>query len=96
MKPSTAFEHHRDTIRRIVSEHRAANPRVFGSVARGDDVETSDIDILVEPAPDASLLDIAQIQVEIEKCLGVPVDVVTPNGLPEKIRLQVLREALPV
>lgn len=96
MKPSTALECHRDTIRRIVSAHRAQNPRVFGSVVHGEDTESSDLDILVDPAADASLLDIAHIQVELEKCLGVSVDVLTPKGLPKKIRVQVLREAQPV
>jgi predicted nucleotidyltransferase len=96
MKPSTALERHRETIRRIVRAHRAHNPRVFGSVVHGDDSESSDLDILVDPADDASLLDIAQIQVELERCLGVSVDVLTPKGLPEKIRVQVMREAQPV
>ena len=96
MKPSTALKCHRDTIRRIVSAHRAHNPRVFGSVVHGDDSESSDLDILVDPEADASLLDIAQIQVELERCLGVSVDVLTPKGLPEKIRFQVMREAQPV
>lgn len=96
MKPSTALERHRDTIRRIVRAHRARNPRVFGSAVHGEDTESSDLDILVDPIGDASLLDIARIQVELEKCLGVSVDVLTPKGLPEKIRVQVLREAEPV
>ena len=96
MKPSTALERHRDTIRRIVNAHRAQNPRVFGSVVHGEDTESSDLDILVDPAADASLLDIARIQVELEKCLGVSVDVLTPKGLPEKMRVQVIREAQPV
>lgn len=96
MKPSTALERHRDAIRRIVNAHRARNPRVFGSVIHGADTESSDLDILVDPAADASLLDIAHIQVELEKCLGVSVDVLTPKGLPERIRVQVLREAQPV
>ena len=96
MKPSTALERHRDAIRRIVSAHRAKNPRVFGSVIHGEDTESSDLDILVDPAADASLLDIARIQVELERCLGVSVDVLTPKGLPEKIRVQVMHEAQPV
>ena len=96
MRPSTALERHRDTIRRIVNAHRAQNPRVFGSVVHGEDTESSDLDILVDPAADASLLDIARIQVELEKCLGVSVDVLTPRGLPEAIRVQVMREAQPV
>lgn len=93
MKPSTALEENRELIRRIVLAHRASNPRVFGSVLHGEDSEHSDLDLLVDPAPDASLLDIAHIQVELETSLGVSVDVLTPGALPAKFRAQVLREA---
>lgn len=93
MKPSTALNENRDLIRRIVRAHRASNPRVFGSVLHGEDSEQSDLDILVDPAPDASLLDIAHIQFELETCLGITVDILTPAALPAKFRTQVLREA---
>ena len=93
MKPSAALETNRELIRRIVLAHRASNPRVFGSVLHGEDSERSDLDILVDPAPDASLLDIAHIQVELEASLGVSVDVLTPAALPSKFRTQVLQEA---
>ncbi|MFT3759917.1 nucleotidyltransferase family protein [Thauera sp.] len=93
MKPSAALEANRELIRRIVSAHRASNPRVFGSALRGDDSEESDLDLLVAPAHDTSLLDIAHIQVELEAKLGVPVDVLTPAALPLKFRNQILQEA---
>ncbi len=93
IKPSTALETHRETIRRVVRAHRASNPRVFGSVLHGDDTDGSDLDLLVDPSADASLLDIARIQVELEHYLGVSVDVLTPRAIPEKFRDQVLREA---
>ena len=93
MKPSTALETHREAIRRIVSHHRASNPRVFGSVLHGDDTDGSDLDLLVDPSAEASLLDIARIQVELERHLGVSVDVLTPKALPDQFRDQVLREA---
>ena len=96
MKPSTAPLIHRDAIRRIVEAHRAGNARVFGSVVHGDDTEESDLDILVDPTPQTSLMDIAVIQVELERLLGVTVDVLTPNALPLKFRGSVLAEALPV
>ncbi len=96
MKPSAALLQYRAAIRQIVSANRASNPRVFGSVVHGDDSEDSDLDLLIDPASDASLLDITRIQVQLERCLGVSVDVLTPKGLPEKIRVQVLREARPV
>jgi predicted nucleotidyltransferase len=96
MKPSDALSANRELIRRVVFAHRALNPRVFGSVLHGDDSEESDLDLLVDPEPEASLLDIAHIQVELEAQLGVPVDVLTPAALPAKFRSQVLLEARPV
>ncbi|MHB1373208.1 MAG: nucleotidyltransferase family protein [Thauera sp.] len=96
MKPSASLEANRELIRRIVALHRGSNPRVFGSVVHGDDTDGSDLDLLIDPRPDTSLLDIAQIQVELEAQLGVPIDVLTPGALPMKFRAQVLREARPV
>jgi predicted nucleotidyltransferase len=72
------------------------NARVFGSVLHGDDVEESDLDILIDPTPPTTLMDVARIQVELEKLLGVSVDVLTPKALPDKFRGQILAEAAPV
>jgi len=96
MKPSVVLEANRVLIRQVVLAHRSSNPRVFGSVLKRSDSENSDLDLLVEPSADASLLDIARIQVELEARLGVAVDVLTPASLPERFRSQVLREASPV
>ena len=96
MKPSQALEQHREAIRRIVARHRAANARVFGSVLTGEDEEGSDLDLLVDPAPRMSLLDVGAIQVEVSELLGVRVDVVTPRALPDRWRERVLAEAVPV
>jgi len=84
---------HRDTIRQLVLEAGMANPRVFGSVLHGDDEEDSDLDILVDPSPRASLLDMAGLQIELEKALGVKVDVRTPSELHPRFREKVLAEA---
>lgn len=92
MKPSAALAIHRDAIRRVVQSHRARNPRVFGSVLHGDDTDDSDLDILVEPTAETSLLDLGAIYYELNALLGVPVDVVTPNALPKRSRDQVLSE----
>jgi predicted nucleotidyltransferase len=70
-----------------------ANPRVFGSVLRGEDGEDSDLDILVDPAPRASLLDMEQLQSEIEQVVGVKVDLRTPGEIHPKFRDKVLSEA---
>lgn len=96
MKPSLALAAHRETIRRVVAAHRASNARIFGSVARGTDLEGSDLDILVDPTPETTLFDIGAIRHELLQSLGVPVDVLTPNSLPEKFRAAVLAEAMPV
>jgi hypothetical protein len=96
MKPSEALRSHRELIRRIVEQHRARNARVFGSVVRGDDTDQSDLDLLVDPLPGATLLDIGAIQIELEETLGVQVDVVTPGDLPKRFREQVLQEAVSV
>jgi predicted nucleotidyltransferase len=93
MKPSIALATHRETIRRVVEANRATNPRVFGSVLRGEDAETSDLDILVDPASDMSLFDLGAIHYELNRLLGVPVDIVTPAALPARVRERVLAEA---
>ncbi len=96
MKPSDAWIRNRVAIRKVVESHRAKNARVFGSVLRGQDTEASDLDILVDPTPDTSLMDIAAIQLELEQILGVRVDVLTPKSLPDSFRRQVLEEAVQV
>jgi predicted nucleotidyltransferase len=96
MKPSEALRRHREDIRRVVSENRSSNPRVFGSVLRGEDAEGSDLDLLVDPAPETSLMDIARIQGRLEQLLGISVDVLTPLSLPESYRGRVIAEAQPV
>jgi uncharacterized protein len=96
MKPSLALQSHRAAIRRVVESHRATNPRVFGSVARGADSEESDLDILVDPTPETTLFDIGAIRHELRKLLGVEVDVLTPDGLPDKFRAAVLAQAVRV
>ena len=71
-----------------------ADVRIFGSAARGDDVEGSDLDLLVEPTAATTLMDIGAIRYELASLLGIEVDVLTPNALPARIREQVLREAV--
>lgn len=96
MKPSTALQTHRATIRSVVERHRACNARVFGSVVRGQDTDDSDLDLLIDPTPATSLMDVAAIQVELEALLGITVDVLTPKALPERFRSIVLAEAQPL
>ncbi|MEW5791469.1 MAG: nucleotidyltransferase family protein [Pseudomonadota bacterium] len=96
MRPSLALEQHREVIRAIVARHRAYNARVFGSVLHGADREGSDLDLLVDAGPDTSLLDLVKAQHEIESIVGVPVDLLTPEDLPESFRPKVLAEARPL
>lgn len=96
MRPSVALQTHREAIREIALRHRVCNVRVFGSVLHGNDTEDSDLDLLVEPTPETTLLDIAKIQVEVAKLLNISVDVLTPNALPDKFRAQVMTEAVAV
>ncbi len=96
MKPSIALEAHRATIRSVVLRHRACNARVFGSVLHGEDQEGSDLDILIDPTPETTMLDIGAIQHELLQLLGVQVDVLTPNALPDSFRAKVIAEARPV
>lgn len=96
MKPSRALEMNREAIRGVVERHRARNARVFGSVVHGDDKEGSDLDLLIDPTADTTLMDVARIQVELESLLGVSVDVLTPKALPDKFRGVVLAEAVTV
>lgn len=96
MRPSLALTTHRESIRAIALRHRVTNVRVFGSVVRGEDTDGSDLDLLVEPTADTTMMDIARIQLELSQLLPVAVDVLTPNGLPAKFRHQVEAEALPV
>lgn len=86
----------RDEILRVAARHGARNVRVFGSVARGEADEQSDIDLLVEFEPDRSLLDHAALWLELQDLLGCKVDVVSEGGVKARIRERVLREALPV
>ncbi|RBP12314.1 hypothetical protein DFR50_114144 [Roseiarcus fermentans] len=93
MKPSVALSLHRDAIRAAAARFRSANPRVFGSALAGVDEEGSDLDLLVDALPGATLFDLGALQVELEELLGVPVDLLTPGDLPPKLRAKVLAEA---
>ncbi len=96
MKPSDVVRSNREEIHRVVAANRAANPRVFGSVLHDADTEDSDLDLLVDPLPGATLLDIGAIQFTLEHSLGIAVDVLTPGDLPPRFRDKVIGEAIPL
>jgi len=96
VKPSVALRLKRQAIIDAIGRHRVANPRVFGSVAQEADGEGSDLDLLVDTLPGATLLDLGGLQDELEELLGVAVDVLTLDDLPARLREPVLRQARPV
>jgi predicted nucleotidyltransferase len=96
MRPSQALSQHCEAVRLAAARYRVANPRVFGSALHGNDADGSDLDLLVDPLPGATLFDLGGLQDELQALLGVPVDVLTPKDLPAKFRDFVVHEARPV
>jgi uncharacterized protein len=86
----------RSEILDTAKQHGARNVRIFGSVARGDFDEKSDLDFLVEMEPGRSLLDHASLLLDLEKLLGCKVDVVSEKGIKARIRERVFKEARPL
>lgn len=93
MNAEELLKENRDEILRIAAKHGARNVRVFGSVARGEAGEQSDIDLLVEFEPGRSLLDHAGLVVDLEELLAGRVDVVSEEGLYWLLRRRILNEA---
>jgi hypothetical protein len=86
----------REEILRVCAKYGARNVRVFGSIARREADEESDVDFLVDMEAGRSLFDLGGLQYELEQLLGRPVDVVTERGLKARIRERVLQEAVPL
>ena len=91
-----ALVQRRAEILAVAQRHGARNLRVFGSVARGESDERSDIDLLVDMEPGRSLLDVGGLVMDLRSLLGHSVDVVTERGLRERIREGVMRDAIPL
>ncbi len=96
VRPSARVNQHRDSIRALVALHHAASPRIFGSVARGDDEPGSDVDLLVDFTDEASLPDEVGLRLALADLLQVSVDVVATDTLKGRVRERVLREAVEV
>jgi len=86
----------RAAILALARQHGARDIRVYGSVAKGQATENSDLDLLVEWEPDRSLLDVIALKQDLEDLLGVTVDIGSERGLHWFIRDEVLREAVPL
>jgi hypothetical protein len=85
-----------DAITRAAAASGARDIRVFGSVARGEELESSDIDFLVTLDPGRTLLDLARLEDRLEALLGRRVDIVTERGLEGPVRSAALRDAIRV
>ena len=85
-----------DEILRLATEYGACNVRFFGSVARSEMDENSDIDLLVDLEPGRNLLDLGGLLMALQELLPYPVDVTTPGLLKARIRERVLAEAIPL
>ena len=96
MRPSLILQTNRTAVREIALRHRVSDILVFGSVLHGDDVDGSDLDLLVQPTNETTLMDIGAIRYELRQLLGIDVDVLTPKALPESFRAKVLAEAVSV
>jgi predicted nucleotidyltransferase len=86
----------RDEIKSIVARHHGTSIAVFGSVARGDEHPTSDLDFLVEMEPGTRPFELLALGADLEEALGVKVDLGTPESLRERLRDEVLAEAVPL
>lgn len=94
MRPSQILRQRQDEIRRIILSYDAVNPRVFGSVARGEDDENSDLDVLVDPIEGkTSLITLIRLKNALESALGIKTDVLTPLSIHERYRDQILKDA---
>jgi hypothetical protein len=86
----------RDEILEIGARHGAGNLRIFGSIAKGEGTDSSDVDFLVEMEEGRSLLDLVGLWQDLEELLGCEVDVVTEGGLSPYLRDIILTEAIPL
>ena len=93
MRPSELLKLKRDEILALAAEAGARNVRVFGSAARGDDREESDLDLLVDWTPQTSLFDVGGLITDLQELLGKRVDVISPEQLHARYQERVLAQA---
>ncbi len=97
MRPSEVLARNRNKVLEIIARYPVANPRLFGSVARGDDIEGSDIDLLVDPDFEVTtFVHLGELEEELEGLLGIGVDIVTPNGLLPDVTERIRSELVPL
>jgi uncharacterized protein len=86
----------KELIARIAKEHGVTSMSLFGSTARGEDHQSSDIDLLVDFEPGRSLIDLVRLERELSEAFNLDFDVLTPNSLHPRIRERVNREKLSI
>lgn len=96
MKPSDALRRHREQVLEIMARYPVANPRVFGSAARGEDTEQSDLDIVIDPQGLFSYFDMAKLALELEAVLGCAVDIGTTRSLRPDVATTASRDMRPL
>lgn len=96
MKKIEQLKKYKKIIEAIGKKYGASNIRIFGSVARGEDDENSDIDLLVDLAPGKTIFDLGGLLFELEQLLKTKVDIITYDGLNQNTRYRVLKEVVPL
>lgn len=96
MRPSVAVRENAARIRAIIARYPVRNARVFGSTARGDDLDGSDLDLLVEPTDRTTLYDLAGLKLELEALLSVGVDIATPRALRQGLAGRIADDLRPL
>lgn len=96
MKIREILQQKREEILNLAAQHGTSNIRIFGSVARDEEGEDSDIDFLVDMESDRSLLDRIGLIQDLEDILGRKVDMATVKGLRESFRERIMSQAIPL
>jgi predicted nucleotidyltransferase len=96
MRPSISLENNRSRVREVLRRFGMIIARVFGSAARGEDTDKSDLDVLVDAPPGTSLYDLAAVEVELETILGCKVEVLTKGFLAPDIAQRAEIDHLPI
>ena len=96
MRPSEALAKHREEVLAILAKYPVSNPRVFGSVARGEDTEASDLDIVVEVGGVMTLFDMAQLGEDLAKRVGAPVDIHSEKDFSDRVFKRLERSFKPL
>ena len=96
MNMETLRSQWRNVILGLAKKHGARNVRVFGSVARAEAVDMSDLDLLVEMEPGRTYLDLVGFWQDLEETLGFSVDVLTDKGISPHLRDRIYEDAKPL